>query len=501
MRISRVLVLFIALTGGFVIAESGAPAGAQTATNTVYIWPGNLYQGNTSGNGLNLSQVDTGTFAIVAGPSTPPLGNASAQFTLGPGPGTGRVDIWANQFADTQLSSITSMAYSTFLEPGGSPSFAPSYQLPIFGTPGGPTSTFTTLSFVPTLQGVAIPTGWTNWNALTGMWTASNANLSSRITGGCQVATPCTFSQITSAFPDAILHGVDPSTGIGGAGLVVGTGVGPGVGTANNWSFGVNGVTTVFDFHTGPPPEGYLLSATDGGVFAFGTIPFEGSAAGSTLSAPVVGVAESAQGGYWQASADGTVLPHGAGSFGSMAGQHLNAPIAGIAATPNGGGYYLVGADGGVFAFGDARFMGSMAAQKLNAPIVGIAATADDQGYYLIASDGGVFAFGDASFQGSMGGKPLNRPIVGLAVDAATFGYWLVGSDGGVFAFASPFLGSMGGLSLDAPVVGIASTADDLGYRMAGADGGVFEFGTAQFFGSMAGKPLNEPVVGIASVG
>ena len=38
--------------------------------------------------------------------------------------------------------------------------------------------------------------------------------------------------------------------------------------------------------------------------------------------------------------------------------QNSNAPIVGIAATPTGKGYWLVGADGGVFAFGDATFFG-----------------------------------------------------------------------------------------------------------------------------------------------
>ena len=35
-----------------------------------------------------------------------------------------------------------------------------------------------------------------------------------------------------------------------------------------------------------------------------------------------------------------------------------NAPIVGIAATPSGAGYWLVAADGGVFAFGDANYLG-----------------------------------------------------------------------------------------------------------------------------------------------
>ena len=52
----------------------------------------------------------------------------------------------------------------------------------------------------------------------------------------------------------------------------------------------------------------------------------------------------------------------------------------------------------------------------LNLPIVGIAATSDGEGYWLVGSDGGVFSFGDAKFYGSTGSLHLNKPIVGLAV-------------------------------------------------------------------------------------
>ena len=41
------------------------------------------------------------------------------------------------------------------------------------------------------------------------------------------------------------------------------------------------------------------------------------------------------------------------------------APIVGMARTPDGLGYWLVGADGGIFAFGDARFHGSAAGSGL----------------------------------------------------------------------------------------------------------------------------------------
>jgi hypothetical protein len=57
-------------------------------------------------------------------------------------------------------------------------------------------------------------------------------------------------------------------------------------------------------------------------------------------------------------------------------GQRLVAPIVGIAVTHSGNGYWEVGADGGVFNYGDAPFLGSVytaiPGQHLNGPIVGI---------------------------------------------------------------------------------------------------------------------------------
>ena len=40
---------------------------------------------------------------------------------------------------------------------------------------------------------------------------------------------------------------------------------------------------------------------------------------------------------------------------------------------------------------------------------------ASGEGYWLVGADGGVFAFGDAAFYGSEGGKRLNASIVGMA--------------------------------------------------------------------------------------
>ena len=150
---------------------------------------------------------------------------------------------------------------------------------------------------------------------------------------------------------------------------------------------------------------------------AFGAAAAVGGTTLDDLSSPLVGAAATPNGlGYWVVAADGGVFAYGDAAFeGSAGGSHLNAPVVGMAATPDGGGYWLVAADGGVFAYGDAAFEGSAGGIHLNAPVVGMAATPDGGGYWLVAADGGVFAYGDAVFAGSMGGRPLNQPIVGMA--------------------------------------------------------------------------------------
>ena len=223
---------------------------------------------------------------------------------------------------------------------------------------------------------------------------------------------------------------------------------------------------------------------------------------GTGVGSRAVGIASAPDGqGYWLVAADGGVFAFGTSSFyGSMGGLHLGAPIVGIASTPDGRGYWLVAADGGLFAFGDAAFYGSMGGHPLAQPVVGMAPTSDGGGYFEVASDGGLFAFGDAKFYGSMGGRTLARPVVGMAPIRDGHGYWEVASDGGLFAFGdAPFYGSMGGTALFRPVVSMASTPDGRGYWMTASDGGIFAFGDAAFRGSTGGQVLNAPVVSMTA--
>src|SRR5260221_178754 len=116
----------------------------------------------------------------------------------------------------------------------------------------------------------------------------------------------------------------------------------------------------------------------------------------------------------------------------------LDSAVVGMAAAPSGHGYILLGGDGGIFTFGDARFRGSTGGMRLNARVLDLAVTSSGNGYWFVASDGGVFSFGDAAFRGSTGGMRLSAPVMSMASSTDGRGYWLVASDGGIFAFGVP---------------------------------------------------------------
>ena len=128
------------------------------------------------------------------------------------------------------------------------------------------------------------------------------------------------------------------------------------------------------------------------------TAPSPASSSGVRANAVTTG-----RPGYRLASAGGHVSSFGLSGDGSVPGR-LARPVVGITSTLDRQGYWLTATDGGIFAFGDARFFGSTGGVRLSRPVVGMAATPDGKGYWFVAADGGVFAFGDAAFYGSGAG-------------------------------------------------------------------------------------------------
>ena len=130
-----------------------------------------------------------------------------------------------------------------------------------------------------------------------------------------------------------------------------------------------------------------------------------------------------------------------------MGGIPLQRPVVGIVPTADRNGYWLDASDGGVFSFGDTQFYGSIPGlglnpagsgkpNSLNAPIVGMVPSRDQGGYFMVASDGGVFAFGDAKFAGSCPGiGGCSGAAVAVMPDSSGNGYWLVTTTGHVYTF------------------------------------------------------------------
>jgi len=201
--------------------------------------------------------------------------------------------------------------------------------------------------------------------------------------------------------------------------------------------------------------------------------------------------------GYWMLGADGHVYAFG-GAVG-FPGNVLGA--AAMAPRRDGKGYWVVDVAGHVFTYGTAGFFGGSPALHLGEFVSTISATPSGGGYWLFTNKGRAFPFGNAASHGDMSGAHLNGPIVASVATPSGHGYYMVGSDGGIFCCGDArFHGSTGNLRLNKPIVGISPTADGKGYWLVGSDGGVFAF-NAPFRGSMGGTHLNKSVDGLVAFG
>ncbi len=258
-----------------------------------------------------------------------------------------------------------------------------------------------------------------------------------------------------------------------------------------------------------PGPHGYWLVGSDGGIFTFGSAQFYGSTGSLHLQRPVVGITPTSnRGGYWLDASDGGIFAFGnAGFYGSIPGLGLNpagsglphsldAPIVAMVPSTDGNGYFMVASDGGVFAFGDARFAGSCPGiGGCSGAAVAVMPDASGNGYWLVTQTGHVYTFGDAPYYGAPG--PQSVPVTSAVRTPDGQGYWILFSNGAIAnfgdarQFGSP-AGQMGGL---APATAIFTTADGAGYWVAAANGAVASYGDAPNDGSMLGTRLNGSVI------
>ncbi len=280
----------------------------------------------------------------------------------------------------------------------------------------------------------------------------------------------------------------------------------PQVSSGHNFTAG-NGNPQTFTIAFGP--RGYWLVGSDGGIFSFGKAQFYGSMGGTPLQRPVVGITPThTKNGYWLVASDGGLFAFGDSNYyGSIPGlglhpagsgqpNSLNAPIVGMVPSSDGNGYFMVASDGGVFAFGDARFAGSCPGiGGCAGAAVAVMPDHSGNGYWLVTSAGAIYAFGDAPFFGAP--SPQSSPVVNAVATPDGRGYWILYANGAVanFGDAGPFGNPVGYVNQFNPATSIFPTTDGLGYWVASARGDVFSYGNAPFLGSMSSTPLNGPII------
>ena len=203
--------------------------------------------------------------------------------------------------------------------------------------------------------------------------------------------------------------------------------------------------------------------------------------------------------GYWMLGADGDVHAFGDAVDRGGSARPRSTPAVDLEPTPTNDGYWIVDSRGVVSGIGDAPVLGSAGTLAGGEAVTSISATPSGRGYWLFTTLGRVFAFGDASHHGDLAGTALNGPVLDSIPTPSGRGYYLVASDGGVFTFGdADFRGSMGSTPLNQPVQSLVPDRDGLGYWLVAADGGIFSFDAA-FHGSMGDQPLNRPVTGMVA--
>jgi hypothetical protein len=256
--------------------------------------------------------------------------------------------------------------------------------------------------------------------------------------------------------------------------------------------------------------HGYWLVGSDGGIFSFGSAAFHGSTGSTPLQRPVMAITPTSTGnGYWLVASDGGIFSFGDSTYyGSLPGlgfhpagsglpQSLNAPIVGMVPTFTGHGYFMVASDGGVFAFGDAKFEGSCPGiGGCAGRAVAVMPDSTGKGYWLVTNVGGVYAFGDASFYGTPPAGSV--PVVGAVATSDGHGYWLLYANGVVsnFGDAVNYGAPVGYVNGFNPATTIFPTLDNKGYWVASARGDVFAYGDSPYLGSMAAAGLNGEIIG-----
>ena len=200
----------------------------------------------------------TGTGTMVVGPGTAPLGAGSARLALTASP-TDRQLLTTLSYAGTRFDQITNLRFSTYRsssDAGNNLAITLQFDTD-YNLTDGNTAFQGRLVFEPyfTAGGGNVPQNtWQTWTPLSGLWWASGAPGNTV----CSQATPCTWSQVLTAFPDAGLR-----AGVGLLHFKAGAPAPNFDGNVDAFTIGVGGTDRTFNFDPTDPCDDESACTTD----------------------------------------------------------------------------------------------------------------------------------------------------------------------------------------------------------------------------------------------
>ncbi|HYH50563.1 MAG TPA: glycosyl hydrolase, partial [Acidimicrobiia bacterium] len=141
--------------------------------------------------------------------------------------------------------------------------------------------------------------------------------------------------------------------------------------------------------------------------------------------------------GYWMLGEDGKVYAFGEAKHHGAPALPAGVNAADLEVTPTGNGYWVVDSTGKVTNHGDAGHFGNIEAGILppGETVTSLSATPSGKGYWIFTNKGRAVRFGDATFFGDVSKVQLSGPVLDSIPTATGQGYYMVASDGGIFAF------------------------------------------------------------------
>lgn len=202
---------------------------------------------------------------LVQGPTGQPGGTGSAELAA-PSSADGKAIILPD-YRGTRLDQITDLRYSTYrqtADPGNNIAIALQINVD-YDLTDQSTGYQGRLVFEP-YQGVGgnVTQGnWQSWDAKAGRWWGTRSSVTRNngaVANPCVQSTPCTWTQLLAAFPDAGVHAT-----YGAIVLKAGSGWTGFRGNVDELSIGVGNAITTFDFE-GPPVAARLRTRIGDGV-------------------------------------------------------------------------------------------------------------------------------------------------------------------------------------------------------------------------------------------